>query len=399
MTSTQQPLGEPVLAHHPGRLRPAVVGQLEVAVALDGEQAVALHPGHGLGHGRTALAEPLGDPGAQRDDALLLELEDRAQVHLGGVDEVAHACRASRPVADRAPDPSRAGLGLSASCRQAGCASSDTAIRRPARSRADRAVVPPRPAAGRPPGLLGRGRPPPAAACGPAAVRRSTRGSGTRPAPPRRAWLLRSLRALDEPRSAAGCVVRHGRPGRRRARRSPREVGAAPGARQPPTSGRTARRRDARGRGGAGRRRRPLVRDRHAVRRRARARVTKRRRHAVPGLHARSPGPGSRHGWPAPAPPPRTPAGVGDRRRRATPLPGRAATSADVVLPAGRRGGGAASAGATSSTTGLAGYADEPRPPGPRRHVRAVGAPEVGRDPPADAARRPRATRRPRPTP
>ena len=41
-----------------------------------------------------ALAEPLGDPRAQRNDALLLELVDGAEVHLGGVDEVVH---------DRAP--------------------------------------------------------------------------------------------------------------------------------------------------------------------------------------------------------------------------------------------------------------------------------------------------------
>ena len=86
----EQPLGEPVLAHHPGREPRALVGELEVPVALDGEQAVALHPGHGLADRRAALVQPLGDPGAQRHDALLDQLVDGAEVHLGGVDQVAH---------------------------------------------------------------------------------------------------------------------------------------------------------------------------------------------------------------------------------------------------------------------------------------------------------------------
>ena len=80
-----------MLAHDPGGQRAAVVGELQVAVALDGEQPVALHAGDRLAHRGAGLAEPLGDPGAQRGDALLLELEDRAEVHLRGVDEVVHA--------------------------------------------------------------------------------------------------------------------------------------------------------------------------------------------------------------------------------------------------------------------------------------------------------------------
>ena len=39
---------------------------------------------------RAALVQPLGDPGAQRDDALLDQLVDGPEVHLGGVDQVAH---------------------------------------------------------------------------------------------------------------------------------------------------------------------------------------------------------------------------------------------------------------------------------------------------------------------
>src|SRR5690606_39177963 len=68
-----------------------LLGELEMAVALDRQQAVALHPGHGLAHRRTALVEALGDAGAQRDDPLLLQLENGPQVHLGGVDQLAHA--------------------------------------------------------------------------------------------------------------------------------------------------------------------------------------------------------------------------------------------------------------------------------------------------------------------
>ncbi len=87
----EQPFGKAVLAHDPSREPAAFVGQLQMPVAFDGEQPVASHPSHGLAHGGPGLVQPLGDPRPQRDDALLLELEDRAQVHLRGVDEVRHA--------------------------------------------------------------------------------------------------------------------------------------------------------------------------------------------------------------------------------------------------------------------------------------------------------------------
>jgi hypothetical protein len=67
-----------VLAHDTGRLLTAEVGQLEVAVTADGEEAVALHARDGLRHGRAGLPEALGDPRPQRHDPLLLELVDRA---------------------------------------------------------------------------------------------------------------------------------------------------------------------------------------------------------------------------------------------------------------------------------------------------------------------------------
>ena len=67
-----------------------LLGELQVPVALHVDQVVPLHPGDGLRHGRATLMQPLGDPGPEGDDALLLELVDRPQVHLRGVDQVAH---------------------------------------------------------------------------------------------------------------------------------------------------------------------------------------------------------------------------------------------------------------------------------------------------------------------
>src|SRR3712207_8694391 len=41
---------------------------------------------------RSGVVQALRDPRPEGDDALLLELVDRPQVHLGGVDEIAHDC-------------------------------------------------------------------------------------------------------------------------------------------------------------------------------------------------------------------------------------------------------------------------------------------------------------------
>ncbi|EOD63272.1 hypothetical protein H480_37875 [Amycolatopsis vancoresmycina DSM 44592] len=87
----EEALGEAVLAHHRDGEFAAVVGQLEVPVVGHHDQPVPLHPGDGLAHGRAALLQALGDPGAQRNDTLFFELVDGTQVHLGGVDEIVHA--------------------------------------------------------------------------------------------------------------------------------------------------------------------------------------------------------------------------------------------------------------------------------------------------------------------
>ena len=84
----EQALRETVLAHHPGGQGTSSGRQLEVAVALDRDQAVALHARHGLRHRRHALGEPLRDPRTQRHCAFFLEFEDRPQIHLDGVDKI-----------------------------------------------------------------------------------------------------------------------------------------------------------------------------------------------------------------------------------------------------------------------------------------------------------------------
>ena len=215
----EQPLGEPVLAHHPGRQARALVGELEVPVALDGEQAVALHPGHRLADRRAALVQPLGDPGAQRDDALLLQLVDGPEVHLGGVDQVAHRGHSVPSARWRR-------------CRrrwQSGRRAHDS-----------RDVVPPRPAPRRQPGPARRRATVTATCC---RCSCSTRRCGARPGPSR-AGLPRRVAARARrlaPAAPAGLVRRTRRPGARggagRAARSARA-----GCTSPPTSAPTATR-------------------------------------------------------------------------------------------------------------------------------------------------------------
>ena len=86
----EQSLGEPMLAHHRDRQRAALLGEFEVPVTGHVQQTVALHPRDGLADGRSTLLETLGDAGLQRNHALFLEVVDRPQVHLGGIDQIVH---------------------------------------------------------------------------------------------------------------------------------------------------------------------------------------------------------------------------------------------------------------------------------------------------------------------
>ncbi len=87
----QKALGEPMLSHDRDGALATEVRQLEVAIVGHHQQAVALHARNGLADGRSALVQALRDPGTQREDALLFELEDGAEVHLGGIDQVVQA--------------------------------------------------------------------------------------------------------------------------------------------------------------------------------------------------------------------------------------------------------------------------------------------------------------------
>ena len=60
------------------------------ALLTDPDQAVALHALHRLRDGGTTLLETLRDPRPEGHDALLLELVDGPQVHLGGVHQIVH---------------------------------------------------------------------------------------------------------------------------------------------------------------------------------------------------------------------------------------------------------------------------------------------------------------------
>ena len=86
----EQALSQAVLTHDLDRLVAAFLSQLEVAVRLNGEQTVLLHACHGLGNGRAGVLESFSDARTHGDDALFLQFEDGAQIHLCGIDEVCH---------------------------------------------------------------------------------------------------------------------------------------------------------------------------------------------------------------------------------------------------------------------------------------------------------------------
>ena len=86
----EQTLGQTVLTHHLDGLLATLVGQLQVAVGLNGEQSVLLHASHRLGNGRAGVLQTLGDARTHGDDAFFLQFENSAQVHLCGVDKVSH---------------------------------------------------------------------------------------------------------------------------------------------------------------------------------------------------------------------------------------------------------------------------------------------------------------------
>ena len=86
----EQPFSKPVLADHFSGPPAALVGELEGAVVGNLDEAVTLHTRHRLGDRGPRVVEALDNAGAQRWNAVLLKLIDGLEVHLGGVDQLAH---------------------------------------------------------------------------------------------------------------------------------------------------------------------------------------------------------------------------------------------------------------------------------------------------------------------
>jgi hypothetical protein len=87
----KQSLRESVLSHNARCADASLLRQLEMAITEDMNQVVALHPRNSLRHSWSTLMQTLCDPSPERHNSFLLELIDGAQVHLSGVDQVAHA--------------------------------------------------------------------------------------------------------------------------------------------------------------------------------------------------------------------------------------------------------------------------------------------------------------------
>ena len=79
-----------MLTHHLNSLVATFLSQFEVAIRLNCEQAVLLHTRHSLGNGRAGVLESFSDARTHGDNALFLQFEDGAQIHLCSIDEVCH---------------------------------------------------------------------------------------------------------------------------------------------------------------------------------------------------------------------------------------------------------------------------------------------------------------------
>ena len=86
----QEALGEAVPAHDRHRELAALLGEAEGAVAEELGVALLDQTVHLLRDRGRREPEPLDEPGADRDDAFLLDLEDRLEVLLGGVVHLGH---------------------------------------------------------------------------------------------------------------------------------------------------------------------------------------------------------------------------------------------------------------------------------------------------------------------
>ena len=87
----QHAFRKPMFPHDTHSLLFARARQFKMSILVNGDEPVTLHSRHRLRDGGATLTKAFGNPGPHGGDAFFLELIDGAQIHLGGVDEVAHA--------------------------------------------------------------------------------------------------------------------------------------------------------------------------------------------------------------------------------------------------------------------------------------------------------------------
>jgi hypothetical protein len=64
--------------------------EFEMSLLIQDQQAIAFHAGNSLGDRRTTLTKALCNPGTHGRYTFFFEFKNRAQIHLGGIDQIAH---------------------------------------------------------------------------------------------------------------------------------------------------------------------------------------------------------------------------------------------------------------------------------------------------------------------
>ena len=86
----QQALCEAVLANHLDCLFASQVCQFQPSIPHHMDEAVAFHSSHRLRDRGARVPQALNNAGTQRRHSIFFELEDRLEIHFGGIDQVAH---------------------------------------------------------------------------------------------------------------------------------------------------------------------------------------------------------------------------------------------------------------------------------------------------------------------
>src|SRR5690606_1871047 len=92
----EESLRKPMLAHDMHGSRAALEREREMPIVGDNDKPVSLHSTDGLRHRGAGMPDALRNARTQRHDALFFEVENRAQVHLGGVNEIGHGISLSK---------------------------------------------------------------------------------------------------------------------------------------------------------------------------------------------------------------------------------------------------------------------------------------------------------------